>query len=120
MGTVLYKTGRFTCEEHVKRSEDIQNLFKNGRRVSTDGAKMFFIKNNKQYNRIAFAVPRGYGNAVQRNRCKRYSREAYRYNKAHLNTANDLLLLVYPGKNSFSTRCDQFRNLCKKAGLISI
>ena len=97
------KTGNFTRCERIKKYADIQNLFKKGTRVGT--------------NRIAFALPRGYGNAVQRNRCKRFSREAYRIIKARLNGGYDMVLLVYPGKNSFTSRYTQLCDLYKKAGL---
>ena len=114
----LLKTGRFTREEHIKRPADIQKLFKTGKRVSVSGAKLFFMLNDRKLNRIGFPLPRGYGNAVERNRSKRYSREAYRFFKTHLNTGYDMLLLVYPGNDSFLSRCEKFRILCQKAGLL--
>ena len=108
---------RFSRNERIKRSADIQNLFKKGKRFSTKGAKLFVLKNEMQYNRIGFAIPRGYGNAVERNLSKRYSREVYRYYKTRLNTGYDILLLIYPGNDSFRTRCVQFSNLCEKSDL---
>lgn len=111
------KTGNFTRCERIKKYADIQNLFEKGTRVGTNGAKLFFLLNGKTINRIAFALPRGYGNAVQRNRCKRFSREAYRIIKARLNGGYDMVLLVYPGKNSFTSRYTQLCDLYKKAGL---
>ena len=118
MESGLLKTGRFTRDEHMKRPADIQKLFKTGQRVSVAGAKLFYTLNDRNINRIGFPLPRGYGNAVERNLSKRYSRETYRSFKSHLNTGYDLLLLVYPGNDSFSTRCEQFRTLCQKAGLL--
>lgn len=114
----LLKTGRFKREEHMKRPADIQLLFKNGKRVSVNGAKLFYMLNGKNINRIGFPLPRGYGNAVERNQSKRYSREVYRLFKSHLNTGYDMLFLVYPGNNSFQSRCEQFRSLCQKAELL--
>ena len=118
MTTDLLKTGRFTRAEHMKRPADIQKLFKTGRKVSVQGAKLFYMLNGKNVNRIGFPLPRGYGNAVQRNQSKRYSRETYRFFKAHLNTGYDMLMLVYPGNDSFHSRCEQFKTLCQKAGLL--
>ena len=118
METSLLKTGRFTREEHIKRPADIQKLFKTGQRVSVAGAKLFYALNDREINRVGFPLPRGYGNAVQRNASKRYSRETYRSFKTHLNTGYDILFLVYPGNDSFSTRCEQFKTLCQKAGLL--
>ncbi|MBP5250850.1 MAG: ribonuclease P protein component [Treponema sp.] len=118
METVL-KTGRFRKEEHIKRPADIHKIFKSGKKVSVFGAKLFFVPNGLKINRIGFVLPRGYGNAVERNQSKRYSRETYRLYKAHLNTGFDILFLVYPGNNSFLSRCDQFKTLCQKAGLFA-
>ena len=118
MDTGLNKTGRFFRDEHIKRPAEIQKLFKYGKRISTNGAKLFYLPNNLNKNRIGFPLPRGYGNAVERNKSKRYSRETYRFFKAHLNTGFDILFLVYPENNSFHSRCDQFKTLCKKAGLL--
>ena len=118
METDLLKTGRFTKKEHIKRPVDIRNLFKNGKKISTYGAKLFYFPNSLSINRIAFTLSRGYENAVKRNTSKRYSREVYRSLKTHLNTGYDILLLVYPGNDSFSTRCVQLRTLFEKAGLL--
>ena len=118
METDLATVGKFPRKERIKKPIDFHNLFKNGKRVSISGAKLFFAENNSDINRIAFPIPRGYGNSVERNSSRRYSREAYRLTKTFLNTGYDILFFVYPGNDSFSTRCVQFRTLCEKAGLI--
>ena len=118
METDLATVGKFPRKERIKKPIDFHNLFKNGKRVSISGAKLFFAENNSDINRIAFPIPRGYGNSVERNSSRRYSREAYRLTKSFLNTGYDILFFVYPGNDSFSTRCVQFRTLCEKAGLI--
>lgn len=112
------KTNGFTRLERVKQSEEIQRLFKEGRHFSTDGAKLFVVSNNLEYNRIVFTLKRGYGNAVQRNTSKRLSREVYRNAKKNLKTGYDLLLLVFPGKDNLNERKEQLDYLFKKAGLI--
>ena len=114
----MAKTGPFRRDEHIKRPKEISRLFKQGNRVGIYGAKLFYKENGLTRNRIAFTLPRGYGRAVDRNRSKRCSREAYRFYKAHLNTGYDLLLLVYPGNDSFHSRCGQLKTLCRKAGLM--
>ncbi len=113
-----FKTGFFKRKEHIKNPVDFKKLFKNGKKASVSGAKIFYLENGTEINRVGFPLPHGYGNAVQRNLSKRYSREVYRLLKAHLNIGYDILLLVYPKNDSFHTRCVQFRTLFKKAGLI--
>ena len=117
MGADFIKTGFFKRKERIKNPVDFKELFKNGKKISIPGAKMFFYENNLGMNRVGFPLPRGYGNAVQRNLSKRYSREVYRLLKTHLNTGYDILLLIYPGNDSFSTRWVQFRTLFQKAGI---
>lgn len=113
-------TGGFSKSERIKRASDIRNLFKNGNRASAFGAKIFFLPNSLGFNRVGFPLPRGFGNAVSRNRAKRFSREAYRLLKAQLNTGFDMLFFVYPtpNKDSFSARCNQIRALCEKVSLL--
>ena len=114
----MCKTGRFTRTERVKRSEEIRNLFKNGKRITIHGAKLFLLPNYLKKNRIAFTLPRNYGNAVERNRCKRLSREAYRELKAQLKPGYDMIFLVYPGNDVYQTRCAMLRSLVQKAGVL--
>lgn len=114
----MLKTGRFSRKERIKRPDEIRNLFKYGTKVSVSGAKLFFAQNGQVTNRIGFPLSRNYGNAVCRNHSKRLSREAYRFYKLRLNTGYDMLLLIYPGNDSFNTRCNQIRTLFNKSGLL--
>ena len=121
METDLIETGffgRFERKERIKNPVDFKKLFKTGKKISIPGAKLFFLENNLGMNRVGFPLIRGYGNAVERNLSKGYSREVYRLIKSHLNTGYDMLFLIYPGNDSFHSRCDQLRLLCQKAGLI--
>ena len=114
----MTKTGFFKREERIKNPADFKKLFKEGKRISISGAKLFYLENSLEMNRVGFPLIRGYGNAVERNLSKRYSREVYRIIKSHLNTGYDMLFLIYPGKDSFNSRCEQIRSLCQKAGLL--
>ena len=118
METDLNKTGFFKRDERIKKPDELKKLFKNVKKVSIPGAKLFYMENGLGMNRVGFPLNRGYGNAIQRNLSKRYSREVYRLFKSHLNTGYDMLLQIYPGNDSFHTRCDQFRLLCQKAKLL--
>lgn len=115
------ETGCFRRFEHIKRPVDFRKLFKNGKRISVSGAKLYFLPNGLDFNRVGFPLPRGFGNSVERNRAKRLSRETYRKLKARLNNGYDMLFLVYPnaGNDSFLSRCVQFQTLIAKAGLFS-
>jgi ribonuclease P protein component len=103
--------------ERLKKREEIRRVFSQGRRVSCSGAKLFILKNSLEVNRIAFTFTKKYGCAVERNRSKRLSREAYRISKAGLRRGFDFVLLVYPGGDVFHTRVKQLGALFFKAGL---
>ncbi|GHV85097.1 hypothetical protein AGMMS50230_07050 [Spirochaetia bacterium] len=87
---------RFRRQEHLKKRVEITRVFKKGRAVSCPGVRLFFLTNGLSHNRIVITFVRKYGNAVQRNRARRTSREAYRLLKGGLKTGYDLVLLFYP------------------------
>jgi ribonuclease P protein component len=107
----------FPRAEHLKKRPDIRTVMKKGRCVTEYGAKLFYIKNNLPYNRIAFAFARKFGNAVERNRARRLGRESYRHARVSLSAGWDLVLLVYPGESTFDKRARQFQALVNRAGL---
>ena len=85
--------------------------------MSCSGAKLFRLENGLGRNRIAFTCARKFGTAVERNRARRLGREAYRLLKNRLESGYDLVLLVYPGRDSLADRMDQLATLFARAGL---
>jgi ribonuclease P protein component len=108
---------RFKHEERLKSRADIGTVFKQGKSFACSGAKLFALKNDLSHNRIAFVFSRKFGNAVERNRSRRVSREAYRHLQHTIEPGFDLVLLVYPGKDDFAARLDQMNKLFKRANL---
>jgi ribonuclease P protein component len=128
-------------EERLKGRDEIRAVFNRGKVVSCRGAKLFVLKNGVSGNRLAVTFARKFGNAVQRNRTRRVSREAYRLLRNRLKTGFDLVILVYPVgqraasgpesarslrdvpvpqtpvKDCLVVRMEQFQNLFGRAGL---
>ncbi len=113
------KRSGFSNKERLKRSGEIQTVFRKGKKYSCDGAKLFVLANGMERKRIVFTFPRGYGTAVERNYSRRLSRESYRLIKQHIINGFDLTVLIFPGKDSFITRTEQISVLFRKAGLWS-
>jgi ribonuclease P protein component len=113
----------FPRTERLKKRAEIRAAMKKGRCVTEYGAKLFYIRNNLPYNRIAFTFVRKFGNAVERNRARRLGRESYRHLRDRLPLGWDLVLLVYPGKpdesgkSTFERRFRQLQMLVNRAGL---
>lgn len=110
---------RFRRAERLKGREEIRKAFNQGRRVSCSGAKLFFLENHLSHNRIAFTFKRKYGNAVERNRARRLSREAYRLISHRVTGGRDMILLIYPGKDTLLERMEQLSVLFSRAGLLA-
>lgn len=137
------KVHTFRRKEHIKKTSDFSAVFKRGHKERCGNATLFVLPNSLTTDRIGFAMPRGYGNAVERNRAKRLGREAYRLLKdeimhryscdtqstAHLGQCLtrehfDMVLLVkkpYPDMaqrvDTLSYRMEQMRTLLRKAGI---
>jgi ribonuclease P protein component len=119
MNSDCAKKHRFTRNDRLKGKTEIRIVFARGRKVSCPGAKLFYIDNGLEVTRIAFTFARNYGNAVERNRSRRLSREAYRLMKVRPRKGLDLVLLVYPDSDSYEVRIHQLKVLFAKAGLFS-
>jgi len=107
-------------EERLCGAKRIRLLFKMGVCFGCRGAKLFVLPNELPYNRFICTFKRHYGSAVQRNRARRLSKEAYRQMKGRLKTGMDILLLVFPGNDTFFMRVRQLGCLFKKADMFSV
>ena len=116
---------RFPRREKLKGRKEIRELFSAsgscGRKkgVFCPGARLLLLKNGLPHNRIAFTFSRKYGNAVERNHSRRLSREVYRLLRNELRQGYDLVLLLQPGRDLFSVRLEQMRELFSRAGLLN-
>ena len=110
---------RFPRKEKLKGRDEIREVFSHKKGVSCSGARLFMLRNGLEYNRIAFAFPRKFGKAVERNHSRRLSREVYRQLRNELRKGYDLVLLVYPDRDVFPVRMEQMRELFSSAGLFN-
>jgi ribonuclease P protein component len=108
---------RFRKKERLKGRDEISAAFRRGRRLADQGLKLFVLANGLPHNRFAVTFSRKFGNAVERNRARRVSREAYRHLSRGLKAGYDLVLLVYPGDGFFPLRLKQLEALFSRAGL---
>ena len=57
--------------EIIRRRQDIDCIFKHGRKVSCKGMRLMILENTLGFDRFIVIPARKYGNSVQRNRIKR-------------------------------------------------
>jgi len=65
-------------KRRIKKSREIIEVFKRGKRKETPYFSFLYRRNNLGYDRLAVVVNRKFGNAVKRNRAKRRIREVFR------------------------------------------
>ena len=82
----------------LSRSRDFDAVYRHGRSVSTRFLVLYsFARDDDGPPRIGFAIPRGIGTAVVRNRVKRQLREAWRARLDDLPAGRDFVLIARPG-----------------------
>ena len=108
-----------TREERLKRKSDFDSVFAVGKRKSCFGARLVYKDNGLDHSRFAVCPVRKYGTAVERNRARRICRELYRVNKQRIAPGNDVVLVIYPGKDTYKDRKEEFLFLLRKAGLLN-
>jgi ribonuclease P protein component len=111
----------------LRGKNEIREVFSRGRSFGCQGAKLFVLPNGLDDNRVCFALPRKFGNAVERNRARRLCREVYRHIRPRLKGGYDVVVLIYPaggggreasrGPEKIQARREQLKILFSKAGL---
>ena len=83
----------------LSRSRDFDAVYRQGRSVSTRFLTLGWGPRDEPVGepRLGFAVPRGVGNAVVRNRIKRQLREIMRVRLESVPSSNDYVLIVRQG-----------------------
>jgi len=106
-----------TKEERLKRKSDLDGVFAVGKRKSCSGARIVYRENGLDFNRFAVCAVRKYGKAVERNRVKRIFRELFRTMKERIKPGFDIVIVAYPGKDTYRVREEQFVFLLKNEHL---
>jgi ribonuclease P protein component len=109
---------RFQGKDRIKKGMEIRRILQSGRSVGCRGMKLSWEKNSGESSRMAIALRRGYGNAVQRNRAKRLIRESFRLLKPSVPGGYNLVFVVFPGSDEFGKRRGQVSFLFSEAGLL--
>ena len=94
--------------EIIRRQQDIDRIFKQGKRISCKGMRLIAIENEFSFDRFIVIPAKHYGNAVQRNLVRRRCKEIFRLYEGRRMLSNevedktikgrDIAVVVYPGK----------------------
>jgi ribonuclease P protein component len=114
---------RFRRSDRLRLSREFNTVYKKGRRYSASGIALWVYQHPEdvlQGPRVGLAIPRAYGNAVQRNRLKRLLREVFRLNKSQLRRGVDLVFTcrTLMPEARYQTLEPLVRELWKKAKIL--
>src|SRR5690625_2177267 len=85
----------------IKKNEEFQQIFKKGKSFANRQLVIYHMKNkNQSYFRVGLSVGKRIGNAVTRNRIKRYLRESFRSLQHKIIPSIDITIIArQPTKN---------------------
>ena len=96
-----------TKTEIIRKKEEINRIFRQGRSVSCMGMRLISLSNNLGFDRIIVIPAKHFGNSVERNKARRRAKEVFRNYDGRISLDNpmedegrDFVLVLYPGKVS--------------------
>ncbi|MGM7703286.1 ribonuclease P protein component [Pseudalkalibacillus sp. Hm43] len=79
----------------IKKNEEFQAVFRNGESFANRQFVVYFLKKpNQDYFRLGLSVSKKIGNAVTRNRVKRYVREAFHQIDEEIRNSYDYVIIA--------------------------
>ena len=82
--------------ESLKKYEQFQFVYKNGKSYANKYLIMYVKKNGLEKNRIGISVSKKVGNSVVRHRVTRLVRESYRLHESIFNSGLDIVIVGRP------------------------
>ncbi len=80
--------------ERIRKKKDFIILYRKGNRYRAKYFNLIYLSNTLAYSRVGVVASRKVGNAVTRNKAKRWMRELYRRNKDLFAYPIDLLMVA--------------------------
>lgn len=84
-------------QERIRKQSDFARIYYNGRRYRGKYFNLVYLSNDLTYSRMAAVASKKVGNAVKRNKVKRWMRALFRRNKELLKISLDVILIAKPG-----------------------
>jgi ribonuclease P protein component len=80
--------------ERIRKKSDFVSIYKKGNRFRGKYFNLVYLSNALDHSRMAAVASKKVGNAVKRNKAKRWMRVLYRRKKELLNDTQDLVMIA--------------------------
>jgi ribonuclease P protein component len=110
---------RYTKADRVRKSAEIETVFRRGIRYSCKGMRLHVMPNTLGITRVVLVPVRAYPSSVARNLARRLLRECWRLDKMRMACGFDVAVVLYPGSDTFAERRSQLRRLLGQAGILT-
>ncbi len=84
----------YSPQERIRNKRDFLFLFKEGKRYKGKYFNLIYFPNKLSFSRMAVIVSKEVGNAVFRNKMKRWMRDLFRKHKEYLKHNLDILIII--------------------------
>ncbi len=111
---------RYLKADRLTRKAEFQQVFKLGGKVVGTHFICYWAPRDKQGCAMGLAVSRKVGNAVVRNRLKRYLRECYRTLKPQFQKSGSMVIVARPAsaKLSYAECVEAVRSMWRRGGVL--
>ena len=83
----------FSPQQRIKKKSEFLLLYKTGRRYKGKYFSLIYLPNALSFSRFAVVASRKVGDAVERNKIKRWMRELFRRNKEIIKNPMDIIVI---------------------------
>ena len=90
--------------ESLKKNQDFQSVYRNGKSYANRLLVMYVLENNFDKNRLGISVSKKVGNSVVRHHVTRLVRESYRLQENIFNSGLDIVVVARANAASASFR----------------
>ncbi|ALC87142.1 MULTISPECIES: ribonuclease P protein component [unclassified Bacillus (in: firmicutes)] len=81
-------------KQRVKKNKDFQTIFKKGKSFANRQFVVYCLEHEEDFFRVGLSVSKKVGNAVVRNRIKRYIRQTFLELKDEVNTNMEYIIIA--------------------------
>lgn len=104
----------------IKKNKEFQNVFKNGKSFANRQLVLYYLKKDQPHFRIGLSVSKRIGNAVMRNKVKRYLRQAFHELEDDLHQDYDFVVIARKpvNKMEYHDVKKSLQHVCKRSGVL--